>query len=310
MLAGALLKALHLAGGGILLTLSILLFCFGFLPSALISSYKSQEVKKYKWLYIVTFIVFCIDLIGALFKIQHWPFAGLFLVIGLPLPFILFLPVYLYHTHKNKSNSVLNNLGIMFGLTFLAIFSVLLAVNVSTSILGNFALINYNNEKSAKFYQTVTKSYSEKDIIVQKSDELCAYIDELKCELLTATKNDFCVNGKIQDGYNPTRLTNPAAQTSILFEGKSPNKIEILKNKILEFKELISTSNKNSKELLELTNSLFDIENKEIQNNGEVKTQNWEERELPTTHLSIHLKVLSRIQSNVRFVENEYLSSL
>jgi hypothetical protein len=37
---------------------------------------------------------------GALFKIMHWPGAGIFLMVALPFPFLVFLPVYLYVTSR------------------------------------------------------------------------------------------------------------------------------------------------------------------------------------------------------------------
>lgn len=303
MLFGALLKVFHLMGANILLAISIFLFCFGFLPLALISNYKSQEEKKYKWLYIVTFIVFGFDLIGALFKIEHWQGASLFLLIGLPLPFILFLPVYLYQTRKNKDKSVLNNLGVMFGLTFLAVFSVFLAINVSGSVLDNIAVNCLNNENSTKFYQVTTKNYPN-DKVKEKAEEICSYINELKCILLTDTDNGNCLNGRIQEEYNPILLKNKFTQTSILFKGESPNKIETLKNKIVEFRELVLSSKNPSKEFIELTKSLLDVDENETQKD------NWMDKEFPATHTVIILEVLSRIQSNVRFVEAEYLSLL
>src|ERR1035437_382096 len=98
MMFGSLFKVQHWSGGNVLITLATFLFCFIFLPSALISSYHGQEQKKYKWLYIVTFIVFFISMMGVLFKVMHWPGAAMFLLLGIPLPFVVFLPVYLYQT--------------------------------------------------------------------------------------------------------------------------------------------------------------------------------------------------------------------
>ena len=125
MLIGALLKVLHITGASLLLFVSILGFSTIFLPLALIYNYQNQEEKKYKWLHIVTYLVFSITFVGALFKILHWPYASVLMIIGIPLPFVLFLPVYLYSTRKDKSIPLLNHLGVMFGLTFLALFSVL-----------------------------------------------------------------------------------------------------------------------------------------------------------------------------------------
>lgn len=301
MLLGALLKVLHLKGAAIILIISILLFCFVFLPLALISSYKSQNEKIYKWLYIVTFFVFSFDITGALFKILHWPGAWIFLAIGVPLPFVLFLPVYLYQTHKNKDKSVLNNLGVMFGLTFLAIFSSLLALNVSATVLDGFVVNSINNENSAKFYQETSKKYSEKDIVKQKADELCNFINELKKEVLISTDNN-----SLSENYNPINTENRGSTDLTIFSVKNEgeqSKIDILKRMIGEYGEIISKSEKAKIELKQLANSLFDVSNK-----GGVNR--WENREFPTANLVIVLDVLSKVQSNVRFVEVEYLSSL
>jgi hypothetical protein len=307
MLFGALLKALHLWGGSILLVISILLFSFGFLPLALNSSYKSQEEKKYKWLYIVTFIVFSFDLLGALFKILHWPYAGLFLTIGLPLPFIVFLPVYLYQTYKFKEKSVINSLGIMFGLTFLAVFSVLLALNVSATVLNSIVVNNYNNENTAKFYQGISVNNSDKDIIKLKSDELCAYIDELKSEVLVSTENNSLVGN-----YDPIKVINSGSTNLSIFtslkEGDE-SKIDHLKKMIGEYGMVISKSEKAKQELKQLAGSLFDVTDKELPNSKGV-LQKWEDREFQSANLIIVLDVLSKFQSNVRFIETEYLTSL
>ncbi|TVR70068.1 MAG: hypothetical protein EA408_11805 [Marinilabiliales bacterium] len=128
LLLGAIFKMNHWPASNILLVVSILLFGFVFLPAALLSSYNAQEQKKYKWLHIVTFIAFAISLTAALFKIMHWPGAGVLLLFGIPLPFVIFLPVYLYSTRDVKNQSPALAMGVMFGLTFLAVFSVMLSL--------------------------------------------------------------------------------------------------------------------------------------------------------------------------------------
>jgi uncharacterized membrane protein len=312
MLLGALLKALHQPGAATILSFSIFLFCLFFLPLALTSSYKSQEIKSYKWLYVVTFIVFSIDLLGALFKILHWPGASVFMMIGIPLPFVLFLPVYLYHTNKSKEKSVINNLAVMFGLTFLAVFSALLALNVSTNILDSFTLNACNNENSAKYNHVKVKNMIGDDMVKQKSDELCKFIDDLKYEILIASGNNQYSRDRFKDEYYPLNINNKSS-SNLSFPGNSEgqSKASILKTKVGEYGELISKSEKVSKELKELTKNLFDVSNIKItQTNGDIQTIKWEEREFPSMNLIMALEVLSRIQSNVRFAEAEYLSSL
>jgi len=306
------MKALHLPGADILLVFSIFVFCLGFLPTALISSYRSQEERKSKWLYVTTFVVFFVVFIGALFKILHWPGASVLLFIGIPLPFVLFLPVYLYHSRNDKST--FNLLAVVFGLTILAVFSVLLALNVSSTVINNYTVSGLGNEKSAKFNQLASRNLPDKYEIKLKSDEICNFIDELKCKLLIITNNPICTNGKLNEDFRMTGITsieNSSTQVSLQFYGESISRIDILKGKLAEYQKLISGSEKVSKELKELTNTLFNANNvgsaKDV---NESQTQNWAEREFPTNHLAIVLDVLSRIQSEVRFVESECLSAL
>ena len=89
LMLGCMFKIQHWPGAGILLTFSVLLFCIVFLPVSLINSYK-EIAGKSPWLHVVTFIVFFIGMLSILFKTQHWPGASMFLLIGMPLPFVLF----------------------------------------------------------------------------------------------------------------------------------------------------------------------------------------------------------------------------
>jgi sugar phosphate permease len=131
MMFGCMFKVFHWPGASIMLALAVFLFCLFFLPAALINHYQNQETKKFLLLHVVTFVVFFVGMMGMLFKVQHWPGANIFLQISIPLPFILFLPVYLYETRNAKKSDDMNFLGVLFGLTFLAVFTVLLALNVS-----------------------------------------------------------------------------------------------------------------------------------------------------------------------------------
>jgi hypothetical protein len=307
MMFGCIFKVQHWPGAGILLSLSVFLFCFYFLPFALISSYQSQEQKKFTWLYLVTFIVFFIGMMGTLFKIQHWPGGGILLFIGIPLPFILFLPVYLYQTRNEKKNETLNFLGIMFGLTFLAVFSVLLALNVSRKVMENVVSNIENNDGSALFNQSKVKKFSSDNGIKQRSDELCAYIDVLKCELLTATQNKVCENNGPKPGYLSSQIINgdnTNIPMNILYSDEPNTRMNNLKIKINTYRESLLASGKTNPELTELTNALFSVG---TANHNEAMLS-WEQREFSSYQLIIVLDVLSQIQSNVRLVESEFLA--
>ncbi len=309
MMFGSMFKVFHWPGSGIMLCSAVFLFCFMFLPFALMSSYACQEQKNNKWLYMVTFVVFSVSMMGALFKIMHWPGAGMFLVVGIPLPFVLFLPVYLYQTRKE--NKSINYLGIMFGLTFLAVFSVLLSLNVSKNIMDNAASNISGNDNFAFFNQSKVKEVSADNKVKLNSDELCAYIDNLKCELLTDAEEVVCVDSKLPADFDPLQIVakdNTDVPARILLGDEPTKKLDELKAKINLYRELILTSGKINPELTVLTNSLFDISAKEVSNGDVSQMQTWEELEFKSYQLIFVLDVLSQIQSNVRLVEAEFLA--
>ena len=209
MLFGSLFKVLHMPGASILLLLSVFMFCFIFLPMALYNNYVNQDEKKSAWLYIVTFIVFFVCILGALFKIMHWPGASVFLVLGILSPFVLFLPVYLYQTRKPKSKSVKNNLAVMFGLTFLAVFNVFLAVNVSSNVLNIISMSGYNHEQFVKYLVDNSNAPTANEIKL-KAQDISVYIDELKQDVI----ND-ALKGKKDIAASYSLLTIPDKATAV-----------------------------------------------------------------------------------------------
>ena len=68
---------------------------------------------------------------AALFKVMHWPGASKALIVALPFPYVVFLPVFLAVTGKDKSFSIYNTVYVLFLLAGISVFSALLALNVS-----------------------------------------------------------------------------------------------------------------------------------------------------------------------------------
>ena len=124
---GSLFKVMHWPGANIMFTLGSVIFSFCFLPLALYTNFK--EIRQYQLLHWVTFIVFGLGMMSILFKVMHWSGNELFLQLSFPLPFVLFLPVYLYETRSQKKANDIHFLGILFGLTFIAVASVFLSLH-------------------------------------------------------------------------------------------------------------------------------------------------------------------------------------
>ncbi|MGA1977348.1 MAG: hypothetical protein ABSG89_05760 [Bacteroidales bacterium] len=129
--AGAVFKVNHWPAAAILLVTGTLLLVFLFLPAALINNYRVEGNKQNKVLYIVTYITCFVVFMAMLFKIMHWPYAGLWLTISLPFPYVVFLPVFLTVTSKNRNFNIYNTVFVLLLLALNSVFSTLLALNVS-----------------------------------------------------------------------------------------------------------------------------------------------------------------------------------
>lgn len=91
----ALFKIMHWPGAGIMMTLAALIVALIFLPSALGVLWKETRSSNSLFLLISSFLTGFFFVSGTLFKIQHWPGAGLILIIAVLSAILLFIPALL-----------------------------------------------------------------------------------------------------------------------------------------------------------------------------------------------------------------------
>jgi hypothetical protein len=306
MLFGSVAKIMHWPGAGIMLTLAVFLFCFGFFPMALKNNYDLLPVKKMKTLHIVSYLVFSFCMMGVLFKIMHWPGAAMFLLIGLLSPFVVFLPVYLYHTREQEKTGNKNFLALVLGLMFLAVFSVFLALSVSKQILLQGVESVKQNESNIRSY---TYSAKEKNEITKAAQDLIECANNLKCALISVAGEKGC------DGYTAngiykveeiSGLDNWYPTNRVFLSEEGMVRINHLKQKINTFKQSVLASKNITPELTELVNNLLYTEDNDVTGIYPPGIT-WEQREFNYS-LVFMLDFLSKLQSHVRLVEGEILN--
>jgi hypothetical protein len=305
LMIGAAFKALHFPGANIIFCLAIFAFSYIFLPFGLASSYESQEHKRYKWLTIVTFIIFFVLMNSALFTVMHWQGSAILTMISIPLPFILFLPVYLYSIRKDKDHSPNNLLGIMFGLTFIAVFSAFFSLTVSRSFIDNITNDTRWLENN-RAYSTSLLPDSINNEVNQKSDEICQFIDKLKCDMLVQAGNN-CNNEKLFENYSNQGYKgadNTHMPFSVLFNSDDSKNIYALADKLSDLKNCILNEPGAPEELKTLAGKLLPDK---MENTSAEKIE-WAHKQFPTTHLACAINALTQIQANVKFLEAELLS--
>lgn len=144
MSTGAVFKVNHWPAAAIMMIIGTLVLVLLFLPAALMNHYKAEGNKQNKLLYIVTWITGFVVFTGMLYKIMHWPYAGYALLIALPFPYVVFLPVFLSVTSKNKNFNIYNTVFVVLLLALNSVFAALLSLNVSKQTVDDSYGISRN----------------------------------------------------------------------------------------------------------------------------------------------------------------------
>lgn len=194
---GAIFKMNHLAGAGIAISVSLILFSLVFCPMALVNAYRAE--RKHAFIYVIGGITIAINFIAALFKIMHWRGAGIMLTIGIIIPFILFLPAYLVYQGKKGTRNIKNLILVLFLLVYISAMDAMMALSVSKTVIDDTMLVNDHYALLAAYYQESTQDHlSDLDsadlttgrMLAEKTDHLVAEINQLKEALVMEVSID------------------------------------------------------------------------------------------------------------------------
>lgn len=216
----SLLKMNHWPGAGQLMILGVFTLVCVFIPLALRNHYLTDGNRRNASLYIVTWLTCFVVFVGMLFKVLHWPYAAIAIIIALPFPYVVFLPVFLAVTSRNKSFSIYYTVSVLFLLSGVSVFSLLLALNVSKEKINDSMLLsgNYNRLEAVL---DPPLSLADQASVPGKIDEILAIIDDYQSLI-------FTTEGFSEEEWNndPWILTKPetsgAASPALVIEGKDP----------------------------------------------------------------------------------------
>jgi len=180
---GTILKINHYPGAAILLIAGIVSLVLLFLPLALTNNYRADGNGKSLLLYIVTYITCFVVFTGMLFKLLHWPYAGIFLTIALPFPYVVFLPVFLGVTSKDKDFNIYNTVFVLLLLALNSVFIGLLALNVTSERISDSYQLsrNYINQQKGL---SILSGTDTKSVVNIKIDEVIKIVNECQERVL------------------------------------------------------------------------------------------------------------------------------
>jgi hypothetical protein len=93
---------------------------------------------------------------------MHWPYARIALLIALPFPYIVFLPVFLTVTARNKNFNIYKTVFVLILLALNSVFTALLSLNVSKETIDD----SYNISRN---YNKVGAAVAQLPVIVSES---------------------------------------------------------------------------------------------------------------------------------------------
>ena len=205
---GILFKVNHWPAAGFMLTIGLITLVLVFLPMALLNHYKGVGNRQNLLLHIVTWLTCFVVFTGMLFKIMHWPGAGVLMSIAIPFPYIAFLPVFLITTTKNKSFNIYNTVFILLLLAVNSVFSALLALNVSAERLRDSYNLSSHYIKVEKVLNQLPARDSQ-SLVCMKIDEALKVVNEYKESILS------------REGTSTEQWEN--AEGNVLVRHDSPN---------------------------------------------------------------------------------------
>ena len=303
---GSIFKVNHLAGAGIMISVSLALFSLVFCPMALVSAYRAEG--KHAFIYVIGGITIAINFVAALFKIMHWRGAGIMLTIGIIIPFILFLPAYLVYQGKKGVRNIKNLILVLFLLVYIAAMDAMMAVNVSKDVIDDTMLVNDHYTLLIAYYQESTQDHlSDLDsadlttgrMLAEKTDQLIAEINQLKEALVMEVSKDNDKAVSKESGVDIYRVKgrdnwNVSSQVMI-----GENRALDLKHSIDDYRDFLNEITKNQQAaFIDKYLNTDDFE-------WEGHVYSWEEIHFEGAMLVWAINHLTSLEFRVRMVEDE-----
>jgi len=324
IILGAFFKLQHWPGASVAITLGTFLLAVVYLPVfAMVSIRDTREKGKKvnKTLYITGVITGFFFLTGVLFKIMHWPGAGVALLVSVLLVVVLFIPILVRHALRDKENQLQNFSILIFILALMAVNIMVFALRVSKNVITSMALNAEGNMLTSQTVESRTSMILDRALILgpdsiphleqaemlhQNSNLLDKYLHELMAEIVIATHEDNLAavgpDHEIQlrkAGYQDSN--RGVYQVLLSDEDQIPEGIS-LKKAVEEHREL----------LLSLASPELDPTIQILLQTGPMGPDQleWLDYHFYGVPMTGALNILSGLQFNIRYLEGEVLREL
>ncbi len=153
---GTLFKIQHWPQAGIILSSSVFIAVFLFIPSLVTGKLADPVNKARKPVYLLGAAGIVLYVTGSLFKIQHWPWASILMVISLIILFVVALPWYTRTTWKDEDHTSPVFIFIIIGSLLIILPGALINLNLRNMYINGY----YSHLDQEKFIYTTGSGYN------------------------------------------------------------------------------------------------------------------------------------------------------
>jgi uncharacterized protein with PQ loop repeat len=218
-IAGTLFKIQHWPGAGTILlvgTVSGILF----ITALLINRFNDLESKAKRPAYILGAVGFILYVVGIFCKIQYWPLATTFMVIGLLILCIIVFPWYTWLTWKEENHITFTFIFMVLGFLLIIIPGALVNLNLQHSYQNNYFPIN--DQQNSMFNYL----YNTNSSLVSRYHDSLNY-QKLE-QLHTRTSGVIEVISHVQEEmvlFTEGKSRNPVVSADQLYQGETNHEI-------------------------------------------------------------------------------------
>ena len=315
---GLLFKIQHWPGANILLFTGICILAILFLPVLLIYSNRNSKDTSGKVINSIGIISGIIYLFGLLAKFMVWPGAQIGLTIGSLIIVLIFVPAYTVKKYKNEKYIKGSFLYLIAAISWFILFSTLMSINISRSVISNFIEENITLERSVYMlkYQNNRIIQDAKNKLqynkIQEVDNLTALLNKnieiIKTEI-AKTMGAENSGSSVSKGYDVRNLSNYTEMGGpyyILIGEKNDGKAYALKSEIDDLRNQLITYCEQDKNISMIINHLLTTS----VSNGNPQGLGWEQFYFGHISGIGCLNNLTSLQRNVFLAENEVINFL
>jgi hypothetical protein len=323
-MAGILFKVMHWPASAMLLFSGWMTILCLFLPILLYVKLKEAHTFSEKSIYVIGVFATIIFELSAMFKMFHWPGAGILMIFGSIMLVSVFIPMFTWA--KFRESRIISPQFIF--IIVISVYAVILTALMSLRVSGNLLASFENDEKDAV---VISKYFEEKNnqmnisnlnqsdslrllkemqvsALRNSSDKLCAFIYSIKTELIRSAEGVDSDRAAylISHPEEINNKDNMDAVKQVLNDSKGTKISLQLKEEIDKYREyLLSMSGMDN----EHKNRILMLLSTSPSSIHEIK-KTWENLHFGNGVLISVLSVCRQLEVQIRMAESEAITSI